>query len=129
MDRHYMNSREMCICCFGALGDGDDLAIHHISYFPEVCCYVHAKCHEDIHKTPSVHPYLIQYEEGDSMKFYEARVFGSDLRGGRGRGRGGRGRSRRRRWGGGRGRRDDDRRYSDGDHPGDRRSSRSRHQR
>lgn len=123
MDRHYMNSKEMCICCFGALRDGDELAVHHISYFPEVCCYVHAKCHEDIHKTPSVHPYLIQYEEGDSMKFYEARIAGSDSRGWRGRGRGGRGRSRRRR--GGRGRRDGDRRFADGDF-GDRRGAHRR---
>lgn len=108
-----MNSREMCICCFGPLRDGDDLAVHHISYFPEVCCYVHAKCHEDIHRTPSEHPYLIQYEEGDSMKFYEARLAGSDSRGGRG--RGGRGRSRRR---GGRGRRDGGRRFAGGDFGG-----------
>lgn len=121
MDRQYMNSREMCICCFGTLGDGDDLTVHHVRYFPELCCYVHAKCHEDIHRTPSVHPYLIQYEEGDSIKFYETRMAGSDLMGGRGRGR-----SRRR---GGRGRRDGGRRPADGDFGGRRAPYRRQHER
>lgn len=90
MDRRYMNSRDMCICCFRPPAAGGDLAIHHISYFPEVCCYVHDGCHEDIHGTPSKHPYLIQYEEGDSVKFYEMRILNPDFRGGRGRYRKGR---------------------------------------
>lgn len=89
-----MNNREMCICCFRPPAPGGDLAIHHISYFPEVCCYVHDGCHEDIHGTPSKHPYLIQYEEGDSVKFYEMRIMSADSRGGRGRGRYRRGRGR-----------------------------------
>ena len=104
-----MNSRDMCICCFRPPRDGDELAVHHISYFPEVCCYVHARCHEDIHDTPSKHPYLIQYEEGDNAKFYEMRMFGPETRpwGSRGRSRKRRGGRRRGRWGedGGGGRR------------------------
>ena len=110
MDRRYMNSSEMCICCFKPPAPGGDLAIHHIRYFPELCCYVHDKCHEDIHGTPSKHPYLIQYEEGDSVKFYELRIMGAESGWGRGRGRG---RYRRGRRGGGGRRRD--RRSDEGD--------------
>ena len=97
MDRRYMNNREMCICCFRPPAPGGDLAIHHISYFPEMCCYVHDGCHEDIHGTPSKYPHLIQYEEGDSIKFYEMRIMSADPKGGRGRGRYRRGKRRDRR--------------------------------
>ena len=96
MDRRYMNNREMCICCFKPPRAGGDLAVHHISYFPEVCCYVHDWCHEDIHDTPSKHPYLIQYEEGDSVKFYEMRIMSTEPKGRGGRYRRGRGGRRRR---------------------------------
>ena len=114
MDRRYMNNREMCICCFRPPAAGGDLAIHHIRYFPELCCYVHDRCHEEIHGTPSKYPYLIQYEEGDNVKFYEMRILSADSGAGRGRGRG---RYKRGRRGGGR-RRD---RRPDEDEPGRRR--------
>ena len=58
------------MCCFKP-PEEFELMVHHIKYFPEICCYVHWKCHNDIHDTPSKYPHLIQYEKGDSRKFYE----------------------------------------------------------
>jgi len=63
-----MNSREKCIVCFKEATDGYELIKHHIQYFPEVVCYVHYKCHEEIHA--GKRPELIQYQEGDSRKFH-----------------------------------------------------------
>ena len=95
MKRMYWNSRDRCICCgkppekdtrtqtgentinLAGMIDGENgperimpMQVHHIKYFPEICCYVHWKCHEEIHEEPSRHPHLIQYEEGDSRRFY-----------------------------------------------------------
>ena len=44
---------------------------HHISYFPEKVAWVHKKCHEKIHDPKNLVTHLIQYEEGDSVKFYK----------------------------------------------------------
>ena len=42
---------------------------HHVKYFPEEIAFVHFKCHAEIHD--GKHPHLIQYEDGDSRKFYD----------------------------------------------------------
>tara|TARA_B100000029_G_scaffold31644_1_gene30131 strand:- start:4065 stop:4400 length:336 start_codon:yes stop_codon:yes gene_type:complete len=50
------------------------LVRHHVKYFDEsgnvyeIICYVHRECHKAIHD--GQHPHLIQYNEGDSRKFY-----------------------------------------------------------
>jgi len=44
---------------------------HHISYFPEKVAWVHQKCHDKIHDPENPITHLIQYEEGDSEKFYK----------------------------------------------------------
>ncbi len=44
---------------------------HHISYFPEKVAWVHKKCHDKIHDPKNLITHLIQYEEGDSVKFYK----------------------------------------------------------
>ena len=45
---------------------------HHISYFPEKCAYVHAKCHIIIHdSTDPRYKHLIQFQEGESRRFYK----------------------------------------------------------
>ncbi len=73
MGVQYLNTREKCICCFGPPEDDYELIVHHVRYFPEVRCFVHWRCHNEIHETPSRHPHLIQYDEGDSRRFYERR--------------------------------------------------------
>ena len=44
---------------------------HHISYFPEKVAWVHKKCHEKIHDPKNPITHLIQYDEGDAVKFYK----------------------------------------------------------
>ena len=67
----FLNSRDFCIACFEKKEDDYELIKHHVSYFPEVCTWVHYKCHTDIHDEPSKYPFLIQYQQGDSRKFYD----------------------------------------------------------
>ena len=94
MRRTYWNKRDVCVCCGrgpekdstqtgGGTIDLSGVAcdarpekviamqVHHIRYFPEVCCYVHWKCHKEIHAIPSMHPHLIQYEDRGDRRFYE----------------------------------------------------------
>ena len=82
MKRTYMNGREMCICCRGPPEKDAELIVHHVKYFPEVCCYVHWKCHNEIHEEPSRHPHLVQYGKGDGGRFYDARGEGKGGGGG-----------------------------------------------
>ena len=63
-----MNSRDMCLVCFKEPEKDFELIKHHIKYFPEVICFVHYKCHEAIHD--GKRPELIQYDDGDSRRFY-----------------------------------------------------------
>ena len=70
-----------CIVCFKPLvetierfGQKADVSVgvkHHISYFPEKVAWVHQKCHDKIHDPKNPITHLIQYEEGDSEKFYK----------------------------------------------------------
>lgn len=58
----------MCIVCFKPKEQDFELIKHHVSYFPEIIAFVHYICHDLIH-TGDV-PSLIQYQDGDSRKFY-----------------------------------------------------------
>ena len=42
---------------------------NNVMYFPEICCFVHYFCHKKIHN--GERPDLIQFEDGDSRKFYD----------------------------------------------------------
>lgn len=67
----YMNKNNMCMVCFKPPldGYGNFLIKHHVSYFPEKIAFVHYDCHEKIHFSDE-NNHLIQYEAGDSRKFY-----------------------------------------------------------
>ncbi len=72
--REYMNTKDMCIVCFGPPEREYRLIVHHVTYFPEKCCYVHYSCHQKIHDPDDPITYLIQYGEGDSRRFYKAKA-------------------------------------------------------
>ena len=69
-----LNSRDFCLICGkgrsvdNSSGMPYELIRHHVQYFPALICYVHYLCHRKIHDTPL--NTFIQYEEGDSRKFY-----------------------------------------------------------
>ena len=69
------NSCDFCAVCFQgpSIDDGtktvEPFIKHHITYFPQKIAYVHDACHKKIHATPN--HYLIQFDEGDSRKFYD----------------------------------------------------------
>jgi hypothetical protein len=78
-----INTNKKCVVCFGGVEKVDRINIkvngstkkiirpmerHHIQYFPEVIAFVHRSCHEAIHE--GKYPHLIQYQDGDSRKFY-----------------------------------------------------------
>ena len=70
----YMNSADKCLVCSGERNFNDDnnmyepLVGHHVKYFPAVVAWVHYDCHKKIHD--GKRPDLIQYENGDSTKYY-----------------------------------------------------------
>ena len=70
----YMNSADKCLVCSGERNFNDDnnmyepLVGHHVKYFPAVVAWVHYNCHKKIHD--GKRPDLIQYENGDSVKYY-----------------------------------------------------------
>ncbi len=63
----FINKKDTCIVCFGSPLDGK-LIRHHVCYFPERIAYVHYECHKKIHD--GTFSAFIQYNEGDSRKFY-----------------------------------------------------------
>jgi len=71
------NSCELCAVCFGAptidekTHERINLTKHHISYFPQKIAFVHSKCHDKIHDPKNPITYLIDFQQGDSRKFYE----------------------------------------------------------
>lgn len=67
----FMNNRDMCLICMKAPEQDYELIKHHVTYFPEKIAFVHYDCHKKIHDTPL--NYLIQYDDGDARKFYDAR--------------------------------------------------------
>ena len=74
----FLNSRDRCIVCgFGRAFDTqtrmiEPLVGHHVKYFPAVVAWVHYHCHRKIHDNPTTP--LIQYEYGDSKKYYEKKA-------------------------------------------------------
>lgn len=73
---NFLNECEKCLVCNGeATLDVDTHLIqplikHHVRYFPQVISHVHYECHKKIHDTENPIKSFIQYEEGDSEKFY-----------------------------------------------------------
>ena len=74
----FLNNCDFCLCCGNAPHiDTDGLVIslvqHHVSYFPQKIAYVHNECHAKIHDSKNPITNLIQFENGDSRKFYAQR--------------------------------------------------------
>ncbi len=46
---------------------------HHVSYYPPMIAFVHYDCHKKIHDVENPISELINYDEGDSKKYYELR--------------------------------------------------------
>ena len=67
----YLNWNTRCAVCFRKPEKGLRLLKHHITYFPELVAYVHFDCHKIIHEPDSPLDMFIQYNDGDSRKFYE----------------------------------------------------------
>ena len=63
--------RHVCYVCKKPREVEFALLKHHISYFPQVCCYVHFDCHMKIHDPDKPILELIDYNEGDSRIFYK----------------------------------------------------------
>ncbi len=82
----FLNSCEKCIVCGGSAHIDEETQIvqpflkHHVSYFPQLIAYVHCKCHQKIHDPENPITALIQYEEGDSLRFYKRKKQVSDER-------------------------------------------------
>ena len=74
----FLNSRDKCIVCgFERAFDTqtrmiEPLVGHHVQYFPAVIAWVHYHCHRKIHNNPINS--FIQYEDGDSRKYYEKKA-------------------------------------------------------
>ena len=72
----HLNSPDKCIVCGGRRSYDIEterivpLVGHHVKYFPPVLAFVHYCCHKRIHDDKKPLTELIQYEEGDSKKFY-----------------------------------------------------------
>ena len=73
----FHNFCELCAVCFeGPTIDEEtheriNLTKHHIRYFPQKIAFVHSKCHDKIHDPKNPITYLIDFQQGDSRKFYE----------------------------------------------------------
>ena len=71
----FFNSPERCIVCHGERTFDiqtrmvEKLSGHHVKYFPAEVAWVHYHCHRKIHDTPL--SLWIQYEEGDSQRYYK----------------------------------------------------------
>ena len=74
----FLNSRDKCIVCGFERAFNtqtrmiEPLVGHHITYFPAVIAWVHYHCHRKIHNNPITS--LIQYEDGDSRRYYEKKA-------------------------------------------------------
>ena len=75
----FFNSHKRCIVCGGERTFDiqtrlvERLYGHHMRYFPyPLVAWVHQKCHVNVHDPDNPKTkYLIQYEDGDSQKYYE----------------------------------------------------------
>jgi hypothetical protein len=73
----FLNSCELCAVCLQSPNVDNDTQIveplikHHIRYFPQKIAYVHNRCHQQIHSNENTLSHFIQYDDGDSNKFYK----------------------------------------------------------
>jgi len=73
----HLNFPDVCIICGGSRAYDiqtkriEPLVGHHVKYFPPVIAFVHYCCHKRIHDEDKPLTAFIQYEEGDSQKFYD----------------------------------------------------------
>ena len=75
----FLNSHEKCLVCGGERTFDietrmiEKLSGHHVKYFPPLVAWVHYSCHKKIHDSENpMHP-LIQYQKGDSERYYKER--------------------------------------------------------
>ena len=75
----FLNSHEKCLVCGGERTFDietrmiEKLSGHHVKYFPPLVAWVHQKCHAKIHDPENPMTLYIQYEEGDSQRYYKER--------------------------------------------------------
>ena len=74
----FFNSHKRCIVCNGERTFDiqtrlvERLYGHHVRYFPyPLVAWVHQKCHAKIHDPENPVTLYIQYEDGDSPRYYE----------------------------------------------------------
>ena len=70
----FLNGPEICLVCLKCPNFDEDgkiisLIKHHVGYFPQKIAHVHKQCHDEIHASDN--HVLIQYDKGDSKKFYD----------------------------------------------------------
>ena len=74
----YLNSSDCCIVCGGGCSFDiqekmiEPLVGHHVKYFPPIIAFVHYSCHKKIHDMDNPMSVFIQYEKGDSKKYYDS---------------------------------------------------------
>ena len=75
----FFNSHKRCIVCNGERTFDiqtrlvERLYGHHVRYFPPLVAWVHQKCHAKIHDHQNPMTLYIQYEKGDSQRYYKQR--------------------------------------------------------
>ena len=75
----FLNSHERCMVCGGERTFDiqtrmvERLSGHHVRYFPALVAWVHQSCHKKIHDPENPMTLYIQYEEGDSQRYYKER--------------------------------------------------------
>jgi len=73
----FFNSHKRCIVCNGERTFDiqtrmvEKLSGHHVRYFPPLVAWVHPKCHAKIHDPQNPMILYIQYDEGDSQRYYK----------------------------------------------------------
>ena len=73
----FFNSHKRCMVCGGERTFDtrtrmvERLYGHHVRYFPPLVAWVHSKCHKKIHDPQNPMTLYIQYEDGDSPRYYE----------------------------------------------------------
>lgn len=68
-----VNSNKFCLVC-GKPKKEFEFVKHHITYDPELICYVHYDCHKKIHD--GKRPDLIQYTKSEREIFYGVKKLG-----------------------------------------------------
>ena len=72
----HLNTPDCCKLCGGERSFDiqtqrrEPLVGHHVKYFPPVIAFVHYSCHKKIHDVKNPLTEFIQYQKGDSEKYY-----------------------------------------------------------